>query len=101
MNLPFPLRLPSCMMIGILFFLNYGCYNLKVKKNYNNLNDFIHAPENVNGKPFLKAHHKNGSVYILKNSWKIDTVSNLITGKGSLYDYNRRLLHNGELELNI
>ncbi len=78
-----------------------ACNSYSFKKNYTNVNDFIHAPENVTSKAFLKAHHKNGSVYILRNTWKIDTTSNMITGNGSLYDYNRRLLHNGDLSLSI
>lgn len=50
-------------------------------------------------KLFLKAHLLNGDVYILKDSWKVDTILQVVSGTGSRYDFNRKLISDGPLNL--
>ncbi len=65
------------------------------RENYATSNALLHSVSCKEDKPFLKAHLKDGSIVILKDTWKIDTVENQITGKGQRYDYNRKLVNFG------
>ncbi len=44
---------------------------------------------------------KNGDLYVLHNSWEIDTVRNSVVGEGEMYNYNRRLLHSKKFAIPI
>ncbi len=52
-------------------------------------------------KPFLKAHLKNGNVCILKDTWKVDTTLNTITGNGIIYDFNRVIVSEGTFSIPV
>ena len=77
----------------------FACNHYFFRSNYENGNALIHETENLKTKPFLKAHLKNGDVCILKDSWIIDSLT--VSGTGTRYDYNRVLIHEGELQINI
>ncbi|MES2764863.1 MAG: hypothetical protein V4642_03275 [Bacteroidota bacterium] len=49
---------------------------------------------------FLKAHMRNGSMYVFK-TWRPDTSAKSITGSGKLYDFNRTLLDTGKFTIHI
>ena len=61
----------------------------------------MHKTKNIGAKLFLKAHYKNGDVCILRNSWKVDTVQNTVSGTGTLYDFNREITFQGKIEIPI
>ncbi len=78
--------------IILFLILLAGCQTYTFRANYDKENSLIHAPENIKTKPFLKAHLKNGDICIYKDTWNVDTISNLLTGYGTLYDFNRKLI---------
>lgn len=65
------------------------------RANYKNANSLLHETKNLQEQLFLKAHLKNGDVYILKDSWEVDTILNQVTGNGSAYDFNRNKTSEG------
>ncbi|MBL7780315.1 MAG: hypothetical protein JNM22_03790 [Saprospiraceae bacterium] len=71
------------------------------RANYRDANALMHQQDSLQQKPFLKAHLKNGDVCILKDTWKVDTVRNIVSGNGSRYDFNRHLVEKGELTVVI
>jgi len=71
------------------------------RSNYLNANKMLHETKNIQTKPFLKAHFKNGDVCILKDSWKIDTDKNILSGNGILYDFNRNQTFSGIVSIPI
>jgi hypothetical protein len=73
----------------------------RFRSNYANLNNLIYETRNLNTKPFLKSHMKNGEVYIITDTWEIDTVSNIINGTGSRYNYNRKMLLEGPVSFPV
>lgn len=74
-------------------------YNFRA--NYYEANALLHLTKKQQNKPFLKAHMKNGDVCILRNTWQVDTVQNLITGVGDRYNYNRIRTSAGPLSLHF
>src|SRR5256886_12458715 len=48
--------------------------------------------------PYLKAHLKNGSLYVLSH-WRADTTAAVIVGTGQLFDVNRAVVDTGEFHV--
>ncbi|MFN4762694.1 hypothetical protein ACKGJN_06170 [Gillisia sp. Q332] len=71
------------------------------RDNYKNANNLIHETENLQEQLFLKAHLKNGDVYILKDTWEVDTILDLVSGTGSSFDFNRKKTSEGILSIAI
>jgi hypothetical protein len=71
------------------------------RSNYTNANQLIHEEGNLQTKQFLKAHLKDGGVIILKDSWNIDTLQNIITGNGTKYDIKRKMTFEGAINIPI
>ena len=71
------------------------------RANYKTTNSLLHETENLREQYFLKAHLKNGDVYILKDSWEIDSLENLVTGVGESFDFNRNKTSEGLLSIAI
>lgn len=78
-----------------------SCTTHYFRSNYQDSNSLIHTTENLRTKPYLKAHLKNGEIYILKDSWKVDTVSNLLSGNGTKYNFNREKTFEGAISIQI
>lgn len=78
-----------------------SCANYYFRSNYKDANSLIHETKSLQTKPFLKAHLKNGDVCILKDSWKIDTTLNIISGNGAQYDFNRKQTFQGSINIPI
>jgi hypothetical protein len=87
-------------MIAIIFSI-HSCTTYYFRSNYRNVNSLIHETSNLSAKLFLKAHHHNGSIYILQDSWEVDTIQNLISGSGIHYNYNRNKISEGLLFIPI
>jgi hypothetical protein len=72
-----------------------ACKTYNFRTNYNDANILIHDSAINQTKLFLKTHLKNGDIIILKDTWKIDTISNKVTGYGTRYDFNRKKIYEG------
>ncbi len=47
---------------------------------------------------FLKAHMRDGELYVL-TAWDVDEAEESVSGHGTLFDYNRRILSTGPFEV--
>jgi hypothetical protein len=86
----------SAVILGI-----QACKTYYFRSNYQDTNSLIHETKSLQTKPFLKAHLRNGDICILRDSWEIDTVSNVVIGNGTQYDFNRRQTFQGPLNIFI
>lgn len=71
------------------------------RRSYSQANALLHDSQNLAAKPFLKAHLRNGSICILRDSWQVDTIYRHLEGTGDLYDFNRQLLKQGPLLIDL
>jgi len=72
--------------------------------NYSRLDRYLvetSQPPSIDLKsPWLKAHMRDGSVYLL-HKWKTDEEQKTLTGTGTLYNLNREPIKEGNLEVPI
>jgi hypothetical protein len=74
-----------------------ACKTIPIKREIRAVQEI--SSINPNNK-FVKAHMKDGKVYIL-HDWKYDSATNTLNGQGSLLDMNRKLLETrGSLKKN-
>lgn len=73
----------------------------RFRYNYQNANKLLYESNNLEEKPFLKAHFRNGDVFIFNDNWTVDTVGNTVSGDGILYDFNRRIKTIGDYTFSI
>lgn len=78
-----------------------ACKTYYFRSNYKDTNSLIHATNNIQTKPYLKAHLKNGDVCILRDSWIVDTITNVLTGTGTKYNFNRIKISEGSISIPI
>jgi hypothetical protein len=88
-------------IIAIVVIAIQSCASYYFRSNYTDANSLMHQTENLQTKPFLKAHLKNGDICILKDSWKVDTMINMVSGNGTKYDFNRKDIFEGEISIPI
>ena len=62
------------------------------RQNYKQASAVMHDSLALTQDLFLKAHMKNGDLYVLHNKWEIDTVDETIIGRGEKYNANRKLV---------
>lgn len=89
------------LIVLILTGVIQSCANRYFRANYKDANSLIHATNNVLTKPFLKAHLKNGDVCIFRDSWKIDTTLNTVSGTASKFNYKRAKVYEGDISVAI
>ena len=89
------------MLLVFTILLANACETFYFRHNYRTVNETLHASGDLETKPFLKAHLKNGEVYILKDSWVVDTIQQKIVVNGTRYDFNRNTLSNGFQSISI
>jgi len=89
------------LIITAVIFAIQACKTYYFRSNYKDANSLIHETKDLQTKPFLKAHLKNGDVCILKDSWKIDTTLNIVCGNGTQYDFNRKQIFQGSINIQI
>jgi hypothetical protein len=74
----------------IILLLLVSCKTLPIRREMRKVNELSTlSPEHK----FIKAHMKDGSVFIL-NTWTIDTMSSVVHGYGSHLDINRKVITN-------
>lgn len=78
-----------------------SCSTHYFRANYEDVNSLIHQTKNLQAKPFLKAHLRNGDICILKDSWKVDSTLNTVSGTGTKYDFNRKIIFEGIISVPI
>jgi hypothetical protein len=78
-----------------------SCATYYFRSTYKDANSLIHQTKSLQTKPFLKAHLKNGDICILKDSWKVDTIINIVSGNGTKYDFNRKNVFEGAISIPI
>lgn len=91
----------SFTIIAGAFFLFEACATYQFRNNYRNANNLLYDQGSLLTKPFLKAHMKNGDVYILKDSWTLDTTTDAINGFAARYDFNRRYMSDGVVTIPV
>ena len=89
------------LTLAIVIIAIQSCATYYFRSNYKDANSLIHETKNLKTKPFLKAHLKNGDVCILKESWKVDTTINIVSGNGTKYDFNRKNVFEGAISIPI
>lgn len=89
------------LMVVIVITGIQSCATYYFRSNYKDANSLIHETKNLRTKPYLKAHLKNGDVYILRDSWKVDTILNVVSGNGTKYDFNRSKVFEGAVSIPI
>ncbi len=94
-------KLYAVLILVILFVFMKSCALYHFRRDYHNANNLIHDTGYMQTKPFLKAHLKNGEVYILTESWRIDSTRNMIVGSGSKYNYRRNKVYDGAVNIPI
>lgn len=88
------------LIVGISIF--QACSDIYFfRSNYTQANKILHEEKSLGEKFFLKAHTKNGNVYILKDTWSIDTVNHRVVGKGIVYDFNREKIQESKFHIPI
>lgn len=93
----------SIYFIGFIavVFIVVACTKRNYRNHYKDINSLIHKTENLETKPFLKAHMLNGDVVLFQQEWIIDTIKNNVKGTAMKYDYTRELVKNGMLSIPI
>jgi len=93
----------AATLMFLIFFL-FGCSGfMKVKRNLMT-RELIKKMSDErlislkNNSPFLKAHIKDGKVYVLRH-WTFDSTRNHVFGSGLLYGLNREFLREGTFEI--
>jgi len=71
--------------------------NLQTAENFNRM-DLATMNQLKKDSPYLKAHMKNGNIYILRH-WLVDSSRQFLKGDGALYNLNRNLLSEGRYNL--
>jgi len=66
---------------------------------YEKAGDFISKSRQVKKQPALKAHLKGGDLVFIYQNWEIDTVAGTVSGIGERFDYNRKVIKKGDLQL--
>ena len=89
------------MSLVIIVTAIQSCTSYSFRSNYKGANTLLHETANLQTKPFLKAHLKNGDIWILKDSWKIDTTLNIVSGNGTKYDFNRNKVFEDSISIPI
>ena len=88
-------RWPLMLLLAALAALGSGCGAQRVQRT-------LVAPSQVttldHKSPYLKAHLRSGYVYVF-SSWRVDSASAVVTGRGTLLTPNRSTAAEGEFRL--
>jgi hypothetical protein len=92
-------------LVGLFIVLLAGCRTRDVERQLTPAESFSkfskdRIAELKATSPFLKAHMKNGNLYIFR-SWDIEGMGSIITGQGLLLDPGRDTLTRGQITLGL
>ena len=82
----------------ILFciYISFGCTTTRIQREVAAVTEAQELNQNAN---YLKAHMLDGKLYILHN-WNVDDNENTVSGVGSLYNANWKLIDKVQSEVN-
>ena len=83
----FSFQLDHITIIFVIFFL-FGCKTIPVKREIKKVQEITNISPSHE---YIKAHMKDGKVYILYN-WRFDKDNNSLNGYGSLLNINRNVI---------
>jgi hypothetical protein len=89
---------------GLIFsvlIIMQSCNVKNFRANYTDLKSLKYDSDHSSKKMYLKAHMINLDLYIFKDKWEIDTLENVIVGEAVKYNYNRKIVDEGVLKVNI
>jgi hypothetical protein len=89
------------LLAVIVVCINTTCKPIEFRKSYTSANELLYDSSNLLKKPFLKAHMRNGDVYVFSENWTIDTIKRNVSGQGKKFDFNRKLTFEGAIVLPI
>ncbi|QNH62955.1 hypothetical protein [Hymenobacter sediminicola] len=69
------------------------------RATYQDANALLHA--SARQKPYLKAHLRNGSVYVFDSLWQYVAGTDVVSGNAVRYDFNRREQSRGPVQLPV
>ncbi len=72
-----------------LFWASSSCKEPYFRWQYDNMNEALHEQESLEGPTFLKAHLKNGEVYLFDEHWQVDSANRIVSGWAIRYDFDR------------
>jgi hypothetical protein len=93
--------LPAAALLVLILIATTCARQYGFRRSYSRANALLHDSQNLAAKPFLKAHLRNGNIGILRDSWQVDTIYRHLEGIGDLYDFNRHLLKQGPLLIDL
>ncbi len=93
--------IPMVILFTIITILACTSPKSDFRSNYKDANALLHETQNLRTKPFLKAHFKNGDVQVLTDAWPIDTLTDIVSGNGIRYDFNRQKISAGYISIPI
>ncbi len=88
-------------LILVILTVVQACRTYYFRSNYADVNKLLHETANLETKPFLKAHLKNGDICIFGDQWFVDTTGNIINGQAARYNFNRTKIFSGNIVLPI
>jgi hypothetical protein len=91
-----PIRRLACYLTAFAFLVSISaCTYTRLHRQLNTLSEFGRLDK---GSPFLKVHMLDGRVYVL-SQWKESEGDRQVTGHGSLLDFNRNLIQQGDFAI--
>jgi hypothetical protein len=89
------------LVISMGVLLAPGCRSYYFRNQYRSTGELANGIRDVQPQPYLKAHMKNGNLFVVKDAWLVDTVGNTVSASGIQYDYNRNKIREGEFVISI
>lgn len=91
----------SFILVTVLIVFQSCSSHFIFRETYKDANALLTKVNRLDGIPFLKAHMKDGSVFILRDTWRVDTIDNSVTGNGTHFDFNREIISTGNFIITL
>ncbi len=76
-----------------------SCTPQYFRSNYHDANELLQETAGLKEKPYLKAHLRDGDLYVLWDSWQLDTTQGLLLGEGDQYNVYRKKVYQGKVTI--
>lgn len=97
-----PFKSKTFLPLFIIMIVVVSCtvyLNPAFKKTYNSVNELLYADSATH--PVLKAHCRNGEVYVFNKQWILSNDHSQLLGEGLLFNAKRALIFEGSLNLAV
>ena len=88
-------------IIAVVIALVNACNTVYFRSAYNNHMQFLHSTRFLHEQQFLKAHLRNGDVWVFETDWTTDSGEKYVIGKATRYDFNRNRIDSGSAKVLI